>query len=104
MSDELKVVDLAARRNSKKDEDKEAWKEEVKETFEVIQKAIEDGRLTQFILLFDEESTEEDKAKGAKDCHSQVLTWNKSGDIDKTLGNVSRLNIRLLLMAEGLIG
>ncbi len=104
MTDKLKVVDLKTRRDAKEDEDQIKWKEEIFGMLDDLKKAVEEGDLTQIILQYETKLSEEElKEEPGPDHHTVLIHWNKNQNMDEMVGSASRLNLRLLLMAEGLI-
>lgn len=104
MADNLKIVDLKSHREDKENEYNKAWVKEMIEEFDSLKKSVEDGRLIQIVLQYEERVTEEElKEHPDLPHHTAVIHWNDDRDMDQTLGFASRLMFRLQMLAEGML-
>ncbi len=104
MADNLKIIDLKDHRDNKEDEYHKAWAKEMIEELDSLKKSVEDGRLTQILLQYEERVTEEElKEHPDLPHHTAVIHWNDDRNMDQTLGFASRLMFRLQMLAEGML-
>lgn len=99
MTDNIKVVSLDKKREQEENEEHEHFVAQLKEMLGELVKAAEERRLTQFVMMFEEETPSDDDH--AYPTGSTIAHWNKEYDFDKSLGYAERLKNRIFLMSEG---
>lgn len=90
----MEIVDLTKHRD---DEDKKTM-ECLKEQLGELMKTIDDGRLQQLVIQYDEKTAGEDAEIADEARH--IIFWNNDENFDEMVGFVQRLLFRITLIAE----
>lgn len=93
-----KIVSLS----SKRDEEKEQFKNDLIEVINDLVKAIKEDRLEDVVLQWNE-TTEGTPDADHVAMQTMIMHWNRANDIDQTLGFASRLMYRLNMIAESVL-
>lgn len=100
MDKPLRVIDLTSHRDTKKNKEKEEWVKEMTDILDGLKKAIDEGRLTQIVMQWEEILPEKEQEKDSPVFHTAIIHWNEDYDIDTTIGFAARLKHRLLILAD----
>jgi hypothetical protein len=103
VTDHLKIVDFKSKKDKEEDEFREKFKKDICELLDGLKKAVEDDRLEQIVLQWEEALPEEEVKDGDPPWSTSIIHYNKNGDMDQSLGYAERLKQRLFLLTEGYV-